>query len=141
VTVLDPRSSTSPGPGGPFPWRQWSAPELRVDARGPVPAGIDGEAAVLDPPVVFRVRPAALRVRIAAGHPGASPSAVEPVGALSALGALGRIAARPGSATAGACGTAPAHRPLTANGGRRRSDGRYLLGCGSSQSILGLTPT
>jgi diacylglycerol kinase family enzyme len=93
VTVLDPRSSTSPGPGGPFPWRQWSAPEFRVDARGPVPAGIDGEAAVLDPPVVFRVRPAALRVRIAAGHPGASPSAVEPVGALSALGALGRIAA------------------------------------------------
>ncbi|MET0764007.1 MAG: diacylglycerol kinase family protein [Blastococcus sp.] len=93
ITVLDPRSSTSPGPGGPLPWRQWTAPEFRVDASGPVPAGIDGEAAVLDPPVLFRVRPAALRVRIAVRHPGASPSAVEPVGALPALGALARIAA------------------------------------------------
>jgi diacylglycerol kinase family enzyme len=111
ITVLDPRSSTSPGPGGPLPWRQWSAPEFRVDASGPVPAGIDGEAAILEPPVLFRVRPAALRVRIAAHHPGASPSAVEPVGAIRALGALVRIAAgraphRP----------APAARPLPAAG-------------------------
>jgi hypothetical protein len=57
-----------------------------------VPVGIDGEAALLDPPLVFRVRPAALRVRIAAHHPGASPSAIEPVGALPALRALARIA-------------------------------------------------
>jgi diacylglycerol kinase family enzyme len=93
ITVLDPPSSTSPGPGGRLPWRQWSAPEFRVDADGPVPAGIDGEAAVLDPPVLFRVRPGVLRVRIAAHHPGASPSSVEPVGALAALRALVRIAA------------------------------------------------
>jgi hypothetical protein len=93
ITVLDPPSSTSPGPGGRLPWRQWSAPEFRVDADGPVPAGIDGEAAVLDPPVLFRVRPGVLRVRIAAHHPGASPSSVEPVGAVAALRALVRIAA------------------------------------------------
>jgi diacylglycerol kinase family enzyme len=93
ITVVDPPSSTSSGPGGRLPWRQWSAPEFRVDADGPVPAGIDGEAAVLDPPVLFRVRPGVLRVRIAAHHPGASPSSVEPVGALAALRALVRIAA------------------------------------------------
>jgi hypothetical protein len=92
ITVLDPPSSASSGPGGQLPWRQWTAPEFRVDARGPVPAGIDGEAAVLDPPVRFSVRPAVLRVRIAAAHPGASPSAVEPVGAIAAFRALIRIA-------------------------------------------------
>jgi hypothetical protein len=58
-----------------------------------VAAGIDGEAAVLDPPLVFRSRPGVLRVRIAAHHPGASPSSVEPVGAVRALRALARIAA------------------------------------------------
>ena len=93
ITVVDPPSSSSPGPGGRLPWRQWTAPEFRVDAAGPVPAGIDGEAAVLDAPVLFRVRPVVLRVRIAKHHPGASPSAVEPVGAMTALRALIRIAA------------------------------------------------
>ena len=53
-----------------------------------MPAGIDGEAVVLTAPVVFRTLPAALRVRIAAQHPAASPSAIEPVGALPALRAL-----------------------------------------------------
>jgi diacylglycerol kinase family enzyme len=93
ITVLAPPGPTSSGPGGRLPWRQWSAPEFRVDADGPVPAGIDGEPAVLDPPVLFRVRTGVLRVRIAAHHPGASPSSVEPVGALAALRALVRIAA------------------------------------------------
>jgi hypothetical protein len=91
--VLDPRSSASTGAGGAMPWRQFTADAFRVDSDGPVPAGIDGEAAVLDPPVLFRSRPAALHVRIAAAHPGASPSAIEPVGALAALRALARIAA------------------------------------------------
>jgi diacylglycerol kinase family enzyme len=108
ITVLDPRSSTSPGPGGQLPWRQWSVPGFRVDADGPVPVGIDGEAAVLAPPLLFRSRPGVLRVRIARHHPGASPSAVEPVGAVRALGALVRIAAgrQPGP-------NPPAARPVT----------------------------
>ena len=93
VTVLDPRSSTSDGPGGPLPWRQFTAAEFVVDSQGSVPAGIDGEAAVLGAPVRFRSRPAALRVRIARRHHGASPSAIEPVGALAALRALAQIAA------------------------------------------------
>jgi hypothetical protein len=40
-----------------------------------VHAGRDGEAVTLVPPLRFVIRPLALRVRIAARHPGASPSA------------------------------------------------------------------
>jgi diacylglycerol kinase family enzyme len=60
------------------PWREWSAAEFEVDAHHPVPAGIDGEAVTLEPPLRFRIRPHALRVRIARKHPGASPSAAIP---------------------------------------------------------------
>jgi hypothetical protein len=91
ITVVDPPSTR--GERRRRPWRQWSATEFQVEADGPVPAGIDGEAVQLEPPVEFRIAPSALRVRIAAHHPGASPSSVEPVGALPALAALARIAA------------------------------------------------
>ena len=91
ITVLDPPSSR--GNRRRRPWRQWSATEFQVSASQPIPVGIDGEAAMLSSPVLFRIRPAALRVRIAARHPGASPSAIEPVGAVAALRALVRIAA------------------------------------------------
>jgi diacylglycerol kinase family enzyme len=53
----------------------WNAPHLEVSAPGPVHAGIDGEGVALSPPLVFVIRPAALRVRISPRHPGASPSA------------------------------------------------------------------
>lgn len=57
---------------------QWSAPEFEVDSSSAVPAGVDGEALVLEPPLHFSIHPGALRVRIARHHPGASPSAVLP---------------------------------------------------------------
>src|SRR6266536_1424603 len=48
-------------PGGD--WAQWTATALRVDAgSADLPAGIDGEAVVLHPPLQFRVLPRALRV-------------------------------------------------------------------------------
>ncbi len=72
--------------------RQWSAPTFEVDADDPVPAGIDGEAAQLDPPLRFGIRPGVLRVRIAPAHPGASPSAQLPDGFLDGLRLLARIA-------------------------------------------------
>jgi len=75
------------------PWREWSTPELAVDADGPVAAGIDGEALRLDPPLRFRIRPGVLRVRIARGHPGASPSAAMPEDFWETIRALARIAA------------------------------------------------
>lgn len=75
------------------PWREWTAPAFEVDADHPVPAGIDGEAAELQPPLRFRVRPGVLRVRIARQHRGASPSASLPEGIGPAVRALARVAA------------------------------------------------
>ena len=74
------------------PWREWSAPGFEIDADRPVPAGIDGEALVLDPPLRFRIRPGVLRVRIARKHPGASPSALAPEGMWAGVVELARIA-------------------------------------------------
>lgn len=74
------------------PWREWSAPEFEVQADDPVPAGIDGEAVTLNPPLRFRIRPGVLRVRIARQHPGASPSAAVPESAWGGLRELARIA-------------------------------------------------
>jgi diacylglycerol kinase family enzyme len=45
-------------------WLQWEAPEFEIGAAGPIPAGVDGEALVFDPPVRFRSLPGALRVRL-----------------------------------------------------------------------------
>ena len=68
-------------PGSPLRGpRAWSAPTFEVDADRKVPAGVDGEALVLDTPLRFRIRPRALRVRVARAHPGASPSAGVPDG-------------------------------------------------------------
>jgi diacylglycerol kinase family enzyme len=75
------------------PWRQWSAPDFEVRSGKPVPAGVDGEATVLTAPLRFRSRPAVLRVRIAPGHPGASPSATRPDSIWRGLRALVSIAA------------------------------------------------
>ncbi len=47
------------------PWREWTTPAFEVAADHPVPAGIDGEATKLEPPLRFRIRPSVLRVRIA----------------------------------------------------------------------------
>ncbi len=69
IVVLD-----APGDRPPPLGRAWSSPEMEVDAPAPVHAGIDGEGADLSPPLRFAIRPAALRVRISARHPGISPS-------------------------------------------------------------------
>jgi diacylglycerol kinase family enzyme len=74
------------------PWREWSAPEFEVRSEGPIAAGIDGEALVLEPPLRFRILPGALRVRIARKHPGASPSMAMPENLLGTAGALLAIA-------------------------------------------------
>ena len=47
------------------PWREWTAPAFEVDSDHSVPAGIDGEAVKLEPPLRFRIRAGVLRVRIA----------------------------------------------------------------------------
>ena len=56
-------------------WREWSAPVFRIDADAPVEVGVDGEAMVLEPPLVFTSVPAAVRVRLPDHAPGISPAA------------------------------------------------------------------
>jgi diacylglycerol kinase family enzyme len=74
--------------------RQWTPRSIEVDGTATVPAGIDGEAALLTPPIHFASRPRALHVRIARHHPGCSPSAGLPTGISGALRMLARIALR-----------------------------------------------
>jgi diacylglycerol kinase family enzyme len=45
-------------------WAEWTAPRFEIRSAGPVAVGVDGEALILDPPLVFTSRPAALRVRL-----------------------------------------------------------------------------
>ena len=71
---------------------EWTTPSLEVGANHSVAAGIDGEAVQLEAPLRFRTRPAALRVRIAPQHPGASPSANLPADAADAVRQLVRVA-------------------------------------------------
>jgi diacylglycerol kinase family enzyme len=85
VTVLG-------APGSARPGRAWTTPSFEVDARSPVPAGVDGEALVLEPPLHFRIRPGVLRCRIARHHRGASPSTFAPDGAWAAIRTLAAIA-------------------------------------------------
>ena len=66
----------------------------------PVPAGVDGEAMTLEPPLRFKIRPGALRVRIAPAHPGASPSAAIPETFWDGVRTLAGIAAGRAPATA-----------------------------------------
>ncbi len=80
-------------PGDDVGLRAWTTPGLDLEAQGPVPAGVDGEAVVFDPPLRFRSHPAALRCRIARHHPGASPAAFAPERAWAAVRALVGIAA------------------------------------------------
>ena len=70
IIVLD-----RPGAKRP-PVSAWSAPSIEIAATEPLPAGLDGEAVTLLPPLHCTTRPAALRVRISRHHPGASPSAL-----------------------------------------------------------------
>jgi hypothetical protein len=74
------------------PWRQVSVGQIEIAADGPLPLGVDGEAITLEPPLRFSSRPGALRVLIAAHHPGASPSSSMPVGLRGSIRSLASLA-------------------------------------------------
>jgi diacylglycerol kinase family enzyme len=63
IIVIDAPAGP-PHPAG----RAWSARALSVAASVTIPAGVDGEAITLTPPLHFTIHPKALRVRIAPGH-------------------------------------------------------------------------
>ena len=93
VTVLMPMAAGANGPANPaLAMQQWTTEAFELGADGATAAGIDGEALTLDPPLRFRIRPRALRVRVAPGHPGASPSALEPDTAWQTIEALATLA-------------------------------------------------
>jgi diacylglycerol kinase family enzyme len=73
-------------------WLEWSAPEFEVASGSPVAAGVDGEALVMDPPLRFRIAPAALRVRLPPSAPGLSPAARRPALSRSAVSELWKVA-------------------------------------------------
>ncbi len=74
-------------------WSEWTAPTFTVESGHPVEAGVDGEALQLDPPLVFRALPGAVRIRIPHSAPGYSPAALKPPSPWWTLGALLRAAA------------------------------------------------
>jgi len=92
IIVVGPRPGRGAN-GNPFhrPVREWSAPTFEIDSDEPVPAGVDGEALVLDSPLMFRIRPGVLWVHIARKHPGASPSATTPEGIRAGIVDVARI--------------------------------------------------
>jgi diacylglycerol kinase family enzyme len=93
ITVVgSPSGRGEDGSSAQRPWREWTAPAFELDAEHPVPAGIDGETVVLDPPLHFRIRAGVLQVRVARQHPGASPSAMVPEGMWAGVAELARIA-------------------------------------------------
>jgi len=100
VTVLAPTTASGATVTRKLGMQQWITPTFEIEADSPVAAGIDGEALRLDPPLEFRIRPGALRVRIAPHHPGASPSALEPDKGWQMVGTLARFALRGGPADA-----------------------------------------
>jgi diacylglycerol kinase family enzyme len=99
VTVLAPAATETNGaPRRRLVMQQWTSESFEVESDGPVAAGIDGEAVMLEPPLRFRIRPGALRVRIAPQHPGASPSALEPETPWQTVETVASIALRGGPA-------------------------------------------
>lgn len=49
------------------PWqgvREWAAPSFRVESDKAIEVGLDGEAVVMDPPLLFESLPLALRIRV-----------------------------------------------------------------------------
>ena len=77
-----------------FPgWLEWEAAEFEVGSGSNIATGIDGEGIVLEPPLRFRIAPAALAVRLPPHAPGVSPAAVSPGLTAAGLRQLWTIAA------------------------------------------------
>jgi diacylglycerol kinase family enzyme len=72
-------------------WRQWTSTNLVVEGLPEMAAAVDGEARTWSAPLEFRIRPGALRARIALDEPGASPALLHPPVSMNTLAGLVRI--------------------------------------------------
>jgi hypothetical protein len=57
-------------------WTEFADSTFVVESVRPIDVGIDGEAMLLDPPLVFRCLAGAVRVRLPTPAPGYSPAAL-----------------------------------------------------------------
>ncbi|HEV2980773.1 MAG TPA: hypothetical protein VGX51_05030 [Solirubrobacteraceae bacterium] len=64
IGVLRNGDGSSPVPDRGGSWLELGLADLEVDAAIPLPADVDGQIVLLDPPIRFRILPRALRVRI-----------------------------------------------------------------------------
>ena len=74
-------------------FRQWTAPEFRIESSQPVPVGVDGEALRMPPPLEFRILPGALRVRLPRGSAAARRSPWRTAEARRSVAGLLRVVA------------------------------------------------
>jgi len=75
-------------------WMEWQAPTFEIRSDGGVEIGIDGEALVMEPPLVFRSLPSVLRIRrSAAALRRPKPTEKVPVLTRSTVAELARVAA------------------------------------------------
>jgi diacylglycerol kinase family enzyme len=74
-------------------WAEWTDTEFTLHSHDHVEIGVDGEALKLEPPLVFAIRPGALRVRLPHHAPGRAPAAVAVNLDVSTARALAHVAA------------------------------------------------
>jgi diacylglycerol kinase family enzyme len=74
-------------------WREWEAPKVRVDSSAAIEIAIDGEAMMMDPPLIFESLPGALRVRLPGHASGLAPAAMSVRLTGSSISDLLRVAA------------------------------------------------
>ena len=72
---------------------EWSSTKFEIRATEPVAVGLDGEAVILTPPLIFVSLPGALRVRVPRHASGVSPAGGAVTLTRRNIGTLLRIAA------------------------------------------------
>jgi diacylglycerol kinase family enzyme len=77
-----------------FPgWLEWSGTRFEVTSSRPVEVGVDGEALVMDPPLIFEAQPGALLIRLPRHAVQRSPAArAVRLASRSTVADLGRVA-------------------------------------------------
>ena len=79
-------------PDGAHALQEWAAPTFEVTSSAPIAAGVDGEALRLESPLLFRILPGALRVRLPERALGYAPASIAGQSAAETLGNVWRVA-------------------------------------------------